>query len=498
MRSRVSPSIVTRLAAPHRPAPAEPSPPSGSCATSSTSYGPCSGWTATAGIALEAHQQNTLVLLDADGWPVGGRYRDNQGYYFRESRRAELERRLPGIGEHSDTFVSDEVTDERFAYYLGINNVLGLIGAFGSQRLADERLLLAAFRRFLTEVAAGPARLAHRCPRCLLDSPTLRCKANLLTRLHGLDELVGPVDTQSVYVTITNPLHPAPPTPRPSTPFTPRNTPTPPPEDVPCLPPTPDRPRSPKAATADYPTGGDSEDTLDLRLPDELVALSRAGAGRRPRRPAAVTICSTARRLGADRTPVGRSSSSPYDRARPAADQPLDERPRRRRLLGTGRPQSRHRGPPARPARRRRAQRALPRRAGRHPDELLGDLPRRPRPAGPALPARPHDTGIHLLIGGVADRGRGLGSTLLRAVADLVLDNRPACTRVVAEPDLRNTPSVSAFLSAGFRFSAEVGPARQAGRPSWSGTAVPAPSALTRPHPCAPGPPLFHTEETSS
>ncbi|MEV0438148.1 GNAT family N-acetyltransferase [Streptomyces spectabilis] len=69
---------------------------------------------------------------------------------------------------------------------------------------------------------------------------------------------------------------------------------------------------------------------------------------------------------------------------------------------------------------------------------------------------RPHDTGIHLLIGGVADRGRGLGSTLLRAVADLVLDNRPSCARVVAEPDLRNTPSVSAFLSAGFRFAAEV------------------------------------------
>jgi RimJ/RimL family protein N-acetyltransferase len=71
-------------------------------------------------------------------------------------------------------------------------------------------------------------------------------------------------------------------------------------------------------------------------------------------------------------------------------------------------------------------------------------------------PARPHDTGIHLLIGGVNNRGRGLGSILLRAVADLVLDKRPSCARVVAEPDLRNTPSVSAFLSAGFRFSAEV------------------------------------------
>ncbi|MGN9795428.1 IucA/IucC family protein [Streptomyces sp. OZ13] len=157
---------------------------------------------ATAGIALEAHQQNTLVLLDPHGWPTGGRYRDNQGYYFRESHRERLASRLPGIGTHSDTFVSDEVTDERFAYYLGINNVLGLIGAFGAQGLADERVLLAAFRQFLTS-AVG---MGSPLPGHLLETPTLRCKANLLTRLHGLDELVGPVDTQSVYVTMANPL----------------------------------------------------------------------------------------------------------------------------------------------------------------------------------------------------------------------------------------------------------------------------------------------------
>ncbi|QXE34310.1 acetyltransferase [Streptomyces sp. GMY02] len=71
-------------------------------------------------------------------------------------------------------------------------------------------------------------------------------------------------------------------------------------------------------------------------------------------------------------------------------------------------------------------------------------------------PARPHDTGIHLLLGGVADRGRGVGTVLLRAVSDLILDHRPRCGRVIAEPDLRNTPSVSAFLSAGFRFFSEV------------------------------------------
>jgi RimJ/RimL family protein N-acetyltransferase len=77
--------------------------------------------------------------------------------------------------------------------------------------------------------------------------------------------------------------------------------------------------------------------------------------------------------------------------------------------------------------------------------------------------ARPHDTGIHVLLGDVSDRGRGLGSALLNAVADLVLDKRPTCARVVAEPDLRNMPSVAAFLGAGFRFSAEVDlPAKQA------------------------------------
>ncbi|MFJ7336680.1 GNAT family N-acetyltransferase [Streptomyces sp. NPDC101116] len=78
-------------------------------------------------------------------------------------------------------------------------------------------------------------------------------------------------------------------------------------------------------------------------------------------------------------------------------------------------------------------------------------------------PARRHDTGIHLLVGGAADRGRGLGGLLLRAVADLVFARRPSCARVIAEPDIRNTPSIAAFLTAGFRFFAEVDlPAKRA------------------------------------
>ncbi|OEV00025.1 hypothetical protein AN217_21910 [Streptomyces qinglanensis] len=69
---------------------------------------------------------------------------------------------------------------------------------------------------------------------------------------------------------------------------------------------------------------------------------------------------------------------------------------------------------------------------------------------------RPQDTGVHLLLGGAAHRGRGLGTLLLRTVADLVLAQRPRCTRVLAEPDVRNAPSLAAFLGAGFRRSGEI------------------------------------------
>ncbi|MFF4474332.1 GNAT family N-acetyltransferase [Streptomyces sp. NPDC001599] len=71
-------------------------------------------------------------------------------------------------------------------------------------------------------------------------------------------------------------------------------------------------------------------------------------------------------------------------------------------------------------------------------------------------PVRPHDTGVHVLIGDGTHRGRGLGTELIGAVAELVLAKRPACTRVLAEPDVRNRPSVAAFLGAGFRPTGEV------------------------------------------
>jgi siderophore synthetase component len=153
------------------------------------------------GVTLEGHQQNTLIQLDEQGYPGAGWYRDNQGFYYRSSRSAELAALAgdPELGRASDTIVPDEVVTERLVYYVGINNLFGMVGALGCAGLAEERDLLRIARDELS-VLSG-----HRPTELLLNASTLRCKANLLTRAAGLDELVGELATQSVYVEIPNP-----------------------------------------------------------------------------------------------------------------------------------------------------------------------------------------------------------------------------------------------------------------------------------------------------
>ena len=153
------------------------------------------------GVTLEGHQQNTLIQLDEHGYPGAGWYRDNQGYYYRASRVAELEQLagMPELGRASDTVVEDRVVTERLIYYVGINNLFGMVGALGCAGLAEERELLHVARERLSGLRG------HEPTELLLNAATLPCKANLLTRAAGLDELVGDLATQSVYVEIPNP-----------------------------------------------------------------------------------------------------------------------------------------------------------------------------------------------------------------------------------------------------------------------------------------------------
>ncbi|MFF3325094.1 IucA/IucC family protein [Streptomyces sp. NPDC002889] len=157
------------------------------------------------GIALEPHHQNTLVALDDRGLPCAGWYRDSQGYYLAASRTADIERLLPGATDNVELVFDDAFVDERVAYYLGINNLLGLVGAFGALGLADEGRLLRVMRGALERLrTTEPA--AKGLLDLLLDAPVLRCKGNYLTCVDGLDELVGDVHTQSIYIDFPNPL----------------------------------------------------------------------------------------------------------------------------------------------------------------------------------------------------------------------------------------------------------------------------------------------------
>ena len=156
------------------------------------------------GIAVEPHQQNSVVELSG-GYPARFRYRDNQGYYYRESAREELERSVPGIGERSETFCEEAVSDERLRYYFFINNLFGVVNALGCGGVADERVLLAEIRRELERASEWSPPGSDLIPS-LLDREKLPGKANLLTRFHDMDELVGDLATQSVYAEIENPL----------------------------------------------------------------------------------------------------------------------------------------------------------------------------------------------------------------------------------------------------------------------------------------------------
>ena len=75
-------------------------------------------------------------------------------------------------------------------------------------------------------------------------------------------------------------------------------------------------------------------------------------------------------------------------------------------------------------------------------------------PLAAYYPAEPDDLGVHLLIGESDCRGMGLGSVLLRALADAVQREKPR--RLVAEPDERNIASVRAFTAAGFTAAATL------------------------------------------
>jgi spermidine-citrate ligase len=157
------------------------------------------------GLCFEPHQQNTLLELRS-GWPERCVVRDSQGYFHREAAHDDMVEVIPGLGEATESVFPEALADERLVYYPFVNNALGVIDALGAGGCIDERVLLDDLRTILERERKAGGRYPHTLLDRLLDDATWPCKANLRTRLNDMDELVGDIAEQSVYVTLPNPL----------------------------------------------------------------------------------------------------------------------------------------------------------------------------------------------------------------------------------------------------------------------------------------------------
>lgn len=156
------------------------------------------------GLAIEAHQQNVVLGLEA-GFPDRYYHRDNQGYYATESKADQLESYAPTFRDSFGTVYPDAVADERLRYQLFVNNVFGVVDALGTGGVVDEADLLAALRDRLRDFQRMEDEHSEFVS-ALVTKPRIARKGNLLTRFRDFDESADRLNRQAVYTPVTNPL----------------------------------------------------------------------------------------------------------------------------------------------------------------------------------------------------------------------------------------------------------------------------------------------------
>jgi siderophore synthetase component len=156
------------------------------------------------GIALEAHQQNSLVDVTA-GYPRAFYFRDNQGYYLSNQKRAQLVALAPALLQRPELFFDDSLIRRRFSYYLLSNHLFAVVQRLGADGLLDEDVALALIKNRLNALSAELSGVGRAFVTSLLEDATLPYKANLLTRVRDMDELTTELEP-AVYVDVPNPL----------------------------------------------------------------------------------------------------------------------------------------------------------------------------------------------------------------------------------------------------------------------------------------------------
>lgn len=156
------------------------------------------------GIALEAHQQNSILDVSS-GYPESYYYRDNQGYYLSKSSEKELHSIEPALSKTPELFYEDSLIHDRFTYYLFMNQLFSIIYRFGSDRLIKEETLIEWSTKQLRSLENDLTGQGKVFVHTILNQEKLAYKANLLTRFHNVDELTTDLE-QAVYTKIQNPF----------------------------------------------------------------------------------------------------------------------------------------------------------------------------------------------------------------------------------------------------------------------------------------------------
>jgi siderophore synthetase component len=156
------------------------------------------------GIALEAHQQNSVLDVSA-GYPRAFYFRDNQGFYLSKAHRSRLEILEPSLRERPELFFDDALIQRRFSYYLVSNQLFSVVHRLGRDALLEEDVALSVIASRLSVLGSRLAAGGKQLVQALLHQSHLPYKANLLTRLRDVDELTTECD-QAVYVDVANPL----------------------------------------------------------------------------------------------------------------------------------------------------------------------------------------------------------------------------------------------------------------------------------------------------
>lgn len=157
------------------------------------------------GIALEAHQQNSVLNISS-GYPTTYYYRDNQGYYLSKTYKEELLSIEPSLHETEELFYEDALIHDRFTYYLFMNQLFSVISRFGADQLIDEKTLLKWSIDQLHLLEKDFTGNGKAFVRNVLEQEKLAFKANLLTRFHDVDELEAELE-QAVYRKVPNPFY---------------------------------------------------------------------------------------------------------------------------------------------------------------------------------------------------------------------------------------------------------------------------------------------------